>query len=181
MENVNNLENTGAHKKSSWRGLIMVAGILILIAGGYLVYSRYFSSEARYYRQTQKQYEAYQQFANKYQTAMGNDTYGGKTPEETLRLFTEALKKDDLELAGKYFVLREDGQTDPVWQEALQKTKDAGMLAKTIEIIPQMTYDASSSLPETAWYIFKNHKGDVQYSVSLKLNPISKIWKIESL
>jgi len=36
---------------------------------------------------------------------MSEDTYGGKTPEETLNLFIEALKKEDLELASKYFVL----------------------------------------------------------------------------
>lgn len=33
------------------------------------------------------------------------DTYGGKTPEETLQLFIDALKKNDIELASKYFVL----------------------------------------------------------------------------
>lgn len=33
------------------------------------------------------------------------DTYGGETPEETLRLFVEALEKKDFELAAKYFVI----------------------------------------------------------------------------
>lgn len=31
------------------------------------------------------------------------DTYGGATPEETLKLFVEALEKKDYELASKYF------------------------------------------------------------------------------
>lgn len=35
------------------------------------------------------------------------DTYGGATPEETLRLFVEALEKRDYELAAKYFVPEE--------------------------------------------------------------------------
>ena len=30
------------------------------------------------------------------------DKWGGKTPEETVRLFTEAVKKGDFELAAKY-------------------------------------------------------------------------------
>lgn len=33
------------------------------------------------------------------------DYYGGKTPEETLRMFFDALRKDDIELASKYFYL----------------------------------------------------------------------------
>ena len=33
------------------------------------------------------------------------DSYGGTTPEETLRLFVEALEKKDYELASKYFVV----------------------------------------------------------------------------
>ena len=31
-----------------------------------------------------------------------SDKWGGKTPEETVRLFTEAVKKGDFELASKY-------------------------------------------------------------------------------
>ncbi len=33
-----------------------------------------------------------------------NDTYGGDTPEETLRLFVEAIEKKDFNLASKYFI-----------------------------------------------------------------------------
>lgn len=32
------------------------------------------------------------------------DQYGGATPEETLKLFVEALEKKDFELASKYYV-----------------------------------------------------------------------------
>lgn len=32
------------------------------------------------------------------------DTYGGKTPEETWGMFLDALKKGDVELASKYIV-----------------------------------------------------------------------------
>lgn len=38
------------------------------------------------------------------------DTYGGETPEETWALFLDALKKQDFELASKYFVT--DKQAD---------------------------------------------------------------------
>lgn len=181
MENIKARGILKADRKIGLRKLLIFGGISLLAISGYFLYNRYFISNARYARQIEKQYEVYQQFANRYQGALTNDTYGGKTPEETLRLLAEALKKDDLVLASKYFVLREDGQIDPQWQKGLQKTKEAGMLAKTIEVLPQLTYDAQSSSPETSWYILKNNKGDVQYSVILKLNKYSQIWKIESL
>ena len=38
-----------------------------------------------------------------YQRAMA-DTYGGKTPQETLHLYIEAVEKGDYELASKYFI-----------------------------------------------------------------------------
>jgi len=39
-----------------------------------------------------------------YKAAMA-DTYGGKTPQETLRMYIEAVEKGDYELASKYFVI----------------------------------------------------------------------------
>ena len=38
-----------------------------------------------------------------YRRAM-TDTYGGKTPQETLRMYIDAVEKGDYELASKYFV-----------------------------------------------------------------------------
>lgn len=35
------------------------------------------------------------------------DVYGGATPEETLKLFTDALKKGDTELASRYFLIED--------------------------------------------------------------------------
>ena len=55
-----------------------------------------------------------------------SDKWGGKTPEETVRLFTEAVKKGDFELAGKYGT-RE--QIVPV----LEKMKAEGKIADLIK------------------------------------------------
>ena len=38
------------------------------------------------------------------------DTYGGKTPAETLRLYIDAVKKGDYELASKYFVAKDQAE-----------------------------------------------------------------------
>lgn len=62
------------------------------------------------------------------------DTYGGDTPEETLRLFIEALKASDTELAAKYFIL--DKQRE--WKESLAKIKDNGLLDDTIKDLERL-------------------------------------------
>lgn len=58
-----------------------------------------------------------------------SDKWGGKTPEETVRLFTEAVKKGDLELASKY------GNAENI-KPALEKIKSDGnidLLLKDLE------------------------------------------------
>lgn len=60
----------------------------------------------------------------KLEQAYEDDPYGGDTPEETLRLFIEALKREDIELAAKYFVL--DKQQE--WLIDLERIKDRGLL-----------------------------------------------------
>jgi len=51
-----------------------------------------------------------------------NDKYGGKTPEETYAMFLEALKKKDIGLASKYFVL--DKQEE--YKKALKEIDNNG-------------------------------------------------------
>src|SRR3989344_6594702 len=75
-------------------GIFVVVIIAALAAIYYANY--YFSPEQkalRYYAELERQYR--------------EDTYGGKTPEETLQLFIDALKSGDIELASKYFVVEE--------------------------------------------------------------------------
>ena len=68
---------------------------------------------------------AYEKVEEPYYT----DTYGGKTPEETYDMFIEALKKDDVELASKYFVL--ESQDD--WLKTLQEYEKEGILLSFAE------------------------------------------------
>jgi hypothetical protein len=53
----------------------------------------------------------------KYEQKFKDDKYGGKTPEETYTMFLEALKKKDIELASKYFVLEKQEEYKKVLQE----------------------------------------------------------------
>src|SRR3989338_7356766 len=62
-----------------------------------------------------------------------NDTYGGATPEETYALFIEALKKGDVELASRYFVV-EDQEN---WKKTFDKLQESESLTDYITEIEQ--------------------------------------------
>ena len=62
------------------------------------------------------QYQA-QKYIDEMTRKYQEDTYGGSTPEETLQLFIDALKKGDTDLAAKYFVV--DKQEE--WKKNLER------------------------------------------------------------
>ena len=50
------------------------------------------------------------------------DTYGGKTPQETLDMFISAVEKGDYELASKYFVVERQNKELEDLRESEKKT-----------------------------------------------------------
>ena len=78
--------------------LLMFGGLAVVVLGmaGYLFWERYRGYE---------EYNNYIKLEQRYIQAMTEDTYGGKTPQETLDLFVAALEAEDVELASKYFML----------------------------------------------------------------------------
>ena len=97
-------QNIEKPKKTYWKFVAGFLGIIVVIGGGFFVWNGYLSSEAKSRRQMEKQYEVYMEWEKRYLDALKQDTYGGKTPEETLKMFIDALKKEDIELASKYFI-----------------------------------------------------------------------------
>ena len=97
------------NRKLIWAGIILAALILAVIGWQYWQYT-----QSPYYQQMRavKMIEAQQK---------ESDKWGGKTPEETVRLFTEAVKKGDFELASKY------GNRDQI-MPVLEKMKAEGRM-----------------------------------------------------
>ena len=89
-EQNNSAPKAPRNKKLIWGGVILAALILVVIGWQYWQYT-----QSPYYQQMK---------AVKYLEKMTkeSDKWGGKTPEETVRLFMEAIKKGDFELAAKY-------------------------------------------------------------------------------
>ena len=172
--------NSEKPKRKYWKFVAGFLGIIIIAFGGFFVWEKYFSPQAKINRETQKNYEKYLEWQKNYEKAMREDTYGGKTPEETLQMFIEALKKEDIELASKYFMLRDDGSVDPKWKEALKKTKEAGKLSEVIDLLSKAK-PAGSVMEGYFGFEIRNTKNEIVSDINMRLNKYSGVWKIESL
>lgn len=103
-ENESLLEQQVAEYPSKKKWGMKVAFVAIIFFGvgaliGNSVYQYY--NVANSVAQYEKDYAARLEAEREAKMA---DTYGGKTPAETLSLYIEAVKKGDYELASKYFV-----------------------------------------------------------------------------
>jgi len=128
------------------------------------------------------QQAAFQEYQEKVEEAYRNDIYGGATPEETLRLFVEALKNEDIELASKYFAL-DDDLSGGSWSNSLEEIKKDGLLQQMVfDIETRANPDLDIRIDEGDYkFILLTDTGLVGAIINMELNPISKIWKIESL
>ena len=118
---------------------------------------------------------------------MKADTWGGKTPQETLDLFIDALRKGDVELASKYFLI-ETTVNDPnyltrnEWVLALEQAKEDGRLDEIADLVSRATPDIENRAYEEDYKfaIFDDSKKLDGY-INMQLNTSSGVWKIESL
>lgn len=118
----------------------------------------------------------YLDYVEQYKQAQSKDTYGGKTPEETLSLFVDALKKGDTELASKYFIL--DKQDEMAKELSVGKQNDVLKL-----LIGDLEKEKKGIQMSENQYRFRTYDKDgaAEFSFDLILNESTNIWKIESL
>ena len=102
-------------KKLIWAGIILAVLILSVIGWQYWQYTH-----STYYQQMKAVKELEKLYAD--------DTMGGKTPEETLALFLDAVKKEDFELARQYAIY--DGRED--LKKLLISIKEKGQITEFI-------------------------------------------------
>ena len=107
--------------------------------------------------------------------AYANDPYGGTTPEETMALFIEALKKGDTDLAAKYFVL--DKQEE--WKADLAQIKEKGLLDDMIGDLEKAKKSKEEDM--NTFYTVVNSENIVTILIDLRKNPENKKWKIIDL
>ena len=153
-------------------------GIVIVIAGGYWIWDRFFSDAGRARRQVAQ----YEKAEKEYIAAATADTYGGKTPQDTLDLFVAALKKGDVELAHKYFLLDEAASREK-WFAYLKEVKAKNLLDKMAnDILLRAKTDLENRINENDFkFVLYDNNGDVGARINMQFNSYAKVWKIESL
>src|SRR3990167_4021988 len=114
--------------------------------------------------------ETYQKVEKAYVEAMTADTYGGKTPQETLDLFVDALKKGDVELASKYFALNDNENSEfyltrREYEVALYQVKLDGKLAELISVISMAKFDSKSDVFNTVSYVVYGTNGELMADI----------------
>lgn len=176
-------------KRRFWKFAAWFVGIIVIVlAAASLV--NYLSPSARSDRELQRNYQKYQQAMSDFEAAMRADTYGGKTPQETLDMFVDALKKGDVELASKYFALdtneqpynRENYLTRKKWEEVLENIKAEGKIEYILQVISSAKPDLKAAIsPDYFVFSARDENGTVITDVDLHLNQYSGVWKIESL
>ena len=91
-------------KKSTYWKFVIWFLLIIVLAFALLIGWNYFDFK-RGERAVQDLAEGLERMNKELYDMQLADTYGGKTPQETLSLYIEAVEKGDYELASKYFVI----------------------------------------------------------------------------
>lgn len=166
-------------KSKFWKFAVWFV-VIVIVAGVALWVVDYFSPEARYARMAREGQEQYENLVKLYQDELRADVYGGKTPEETLRMFVEALRSGDVELASKYFFVDASGDRSK-WIDFLNGAKEAGQLNQMANDIESDARPLETSDSNDYAFALFNKDGTVGVLIDMKFNEFAEIWKIESL
>lgn len=174
-----------------WKGVIILIIIAAMVTWGLLHLSEIVNAVQGTYSawKTHRQIEALEK---PYRT----DKIGGQTPEETFDLFISALKKGDIDLASKYFIL----QKQESWRKTLDKYEDSQIMGdfigelekeksewrkqitKSPEVVEFYTY---TTIRTDTQADFNGHKIPIEAGKYLNTTRFEKyptgVWKIDLL
>ena len=181
----------------SWYGVL----ILVLLAGGVLWFVNGGMPKIYSYINNLRENWEVRKLQAQWEKPYREDTYGGKTPEETYDMFLDALRKGDTTLASKYFVVDEQ----EVWLKTLEQYKTQNFLKGFIDELED-TEKIWKKLPTPSSSLFENTvsygyttliekdttadyegqkinvpAGSYENSTTFELNTYTKVWKISSL
>lgn len=137
---------------------------MVLMGIGFLYVLNFLNPE---YQETKEAKRLAESIKQQYQS----DLYGGYTPEETLQLFIDALKKDDINLAAKYMILEKQFN----WRKRLSQIKEKRLLNEIVNDFEQRKFDISDEM--TAHYVLA---ADTQASPLILIKAPNGRWKISN-
>lgn len=164
---LNKANNSGGYppKKKFWRLAFGMVGLIILAFLATVAWQFYVNYERGEWemRLIQAMDEAHKAKL-KMEAA---DTYGGKTPQETLQMYIDAVEKGNYELASKYFVLEKQAKESESFKGA---NKDK--ISSYLSIVRKSATDNGSYSASGNYYSFNG-----SLLISLEKYP-SGVWKI---
>jgi len=157
-----------------WPGLLVLFAVTWYFQG----YIEWFGDQAKYRIQNSAR-EAYLDQVKSQDAALEAkykaDTYGGTTPEETLRMFIEALEKKDYVLASKYYLVEDQSQA----LDDLQTSEQNGYVAAYLSILSKTNKGQSLSSGQEYAIEFFSNEGEQVHFERFKLNTFTNKWKLE--
>ena len=127
--------------------LVMGLFIVFVLAISALVIARAYE-KWRGMENVEKLAKALRQYEREIIEARMADTYGGKTPQETLQLYIDAVERGDYELASKYFV-------EEKREAELKSLKNAARenIVSVINVLKGMVLSEGSFSPDKKEYV----------------------------
>lgn len=162
---------------------ILIALLVVIILGvgyqySYLVVPVEFKDYGDWIEEKPRSAGEIQRYNDALVEAYENDFFGGETPEETLGLWVEAVKEDDLEKASLYFLV--DAR-----REALESMK----ISRENKVLPDVIEDIENG---GKWYENEytgarfdtaseeeTREGYIGFELEFIKNPYTNIWKLE--
>jgi len=154
--------------------------VLILVFSFYFFGKKFLSLKDKESEDLIAQYKRIEDTIRNYEGKLSKDFDGGKTPEETLKFFREALKNNDIDLALKYVVIDNKNSREK-WRQILTEAKEKGDLPKIIEAFSSFVYDKEASYEKVAWFKLFNSSGEHVGDILLELNEKTGVWKISGI
>lgn len=151
-----------------WVVGVAVVGYAVLYGVGYglMKYDQYKMSKIP---------ENFAKFEEEQRQLAMADTYGGKTPEETLDMFIKAVQAGDYDLASKHFVIPRQGE----WKERLEKYNKDDLSWFLEKMLMVATLDSKTDT--RASMSSKVKDSNAQYSDIGFWKYPNDIWKINDL
>lgn len=146
-------------------GIVIAMFSLMLLELGLRGYERWHGQ-----KRVEELAKELQRIEDERQARMARDTIGGKTPQETLQMFIDAVEKGDYEMASKYFVAEKQRKE----LESLQNSQQ-GNINNVINLLEQTkNYQGEYSEDKKSFSVYK------PILVNFTLYP-SGSWKIEEI
>lgn len=118
-EQIQKTEEVSKKARIRYKKTITAVAVIVVLSSAFIGWGTYKQWQMR--RGVEKFAQMLKQLEQEdYQRAMA-DTYGGKTPQETLQMYIDAVEKGDFELASKYFIGEKQEKELVRLQEAKQK------------------------------------------------------------